>query len=57
MSLNNILEAEIFDIRGMGFTGPFPPSFRKQYILVIVNYVSKWVDVIALHTNESKLGK
>ena len=35
--------------------GPFPPSFRKNYILVTVDYVSKWVEVVALPTNDSKV--
>lgn len=39
----------------MDFKGPFPPSFGNQYILVIVDYVSKWVEVIALCTNDSKV--
>lgn len=35
--------------------GPFPPSFRKNYILVAVDYVSKWVEVEALPTNDVKV--
>ena len=27
--------------------GPFPPSFGDIYILLTVNYVSKWVEAIA----------
>jgi hypothetical protein len=34
---------------------PFPPSFRKQYILVAVDYVSKWVEAVALPTNDAKV--
>ncbi|KAH9669022.1 hypothetical protein KPL70_021622 [Citrus sinensis] len=33
---------EIFDVWGIDFMGPFPPSFGYQYILVAVDYVSKW---------------
>ncbi|XP_022865510.1 uncharacterized protein LOC111385359 [Olea europaea var. sylvestris] len=36
------------------FMGPFPPSFSNQYILVAVDYVSKWVEAVALPTNDSK---
>ena len=31
--------------------GPFPPSDRKDYILVAVDYVSKWVEAILTKTN------
>ena len=31
--------------------GPFPPSDGKEYILVVVNYVSKWVEAIPTRTN------
>ena len=41
MSLTPILEVEIFDVWGINFMGPFPPSMRNQYILVAVNYFSK----------------
>ena len=47
MPLNNILEVEIFDIWGIDFMGPFPPSFRNMYILLAVDHVSKWVETIA----------
>ena len=33
-------------IWGIYFMGPFPPSDEKEYILVAVDYVSKWDEVI-----------
>ncbi|CAM8969160.1 unnamed protein product [Rhodiola kirilowii] len=30
--------------------GPFPPSYANQYILVAVDYVSKWVEEVATPT-------
>ena len=42
MPLNPILEVEIFDVLGIDFMGPFPNSFGNQFILVVVDYVSKW---------------
>jgi len=41
MPLNSILQIELFDIWGINFMGPFPSSFRHQYILMAVDYVSK----------------
>ena len=38
-----ILEVEIFNLWGIDFMGPFPPSDAKEYILVAVDYVSKWL--------------
>jgi len=35
--------------------GPFPSSFGHQYILVAVNYVSKWVEAIPNKTNDNKV--
>jgi len=55
MSLNPILEIEHFDIWGIDFMGPFSNSFGKQYILVAMNYVSKWVEAIPSKNNENKI--
>ena len=32
--------------------GPFPPSFGNQYILLVVDYLSKWVELIACPRND-----
>ncbi|XP_055814094.1 uncharacterized protein LOC129883460 [Solanum dulcamara] len=55
MPLTNILEVEIFDVWGIDFMGTFPPSCGSQYILVAVDYVSKWVEAVALPKNDSKV--
>jgi len=42
MRLENILEVEVFDCWKIDFVGPVPPSFFNEYILMAMNYVSKW---------------
>ena len=51
MPMRPIFEVEIFDLWGIDFMGPFPPSDGKEYILVAVDYVSKWVEAIPTRTN------
>ena len=55
MPLTNIIEIELFDVWGIDFMGPFPSSYGNKYILVGVDYVSKWVEAIALPTNDAKV--
>ena len=35
--------------------GPFPKSYGNEYILVAVDYVSKWVEVVTLPTNDARV--
>ena len=44
---------QIFDVWGIEFIGPFPPSFGNRYILLAVDYVSKWVEAIAYPRNDA----
>jgi len=56
MPQNPILEVEVFDVWEINFMGPFnPPSYGNAYILVAVDYVSKWVEAIAAPTNDHKV--
>jgi hypothetical protein len=55
MPLNPILEVEVFDVWGIDFMGPFPSSKGYQYILLAVDYVSKWIEAIPSKTNDSKI--
>ena len=55
MPLNPILVVEIFDVWGIDFMGPFPPSNGFEYILVAVDYVSKWIEAMATRTNDHKV--
>jgi hypothetical protein len=50
MSLNLILIVELFYIWGIDFMGPFLNYYGYIYILVAVDYVSKWVEAIACKT-------
>ena len=52
--LNPILVIELFDVWGIDFMGPFMSSHGMKYILVSVDYVSKWVEAIVLANNEGK---
>ncbi|KAM1829925.1 hypothetical protein ACFX14_022680 [Malus domestica] len=55
MPQNPILSVEIFDVWGIDFMGPFPSSHGFLYILLAVDYVSKWVEAKATGTNDSKV--
>ncbi|KAK8556304.1 hypothetical protein V6N12_002712 [Hibiscus sabdariffa] len=55
MPLQNILEVELFDVWGIDFMRPFPSSFGNLYILLAVDYVSKWVEAIATSHNDAKM--
>lgn len=55
MPLNPILIVEIFDVWGIDFMGPFSKSFGHLYILVSVDYVSKWEEAIACKTNDHRV--
>ena len=55
MPLTPILIVEIFDVWGIDFMGPFLTSFGFEYILVAVDYVSKWFEVEKTKTNDYKV--
>ena len=44
-----------FDVWGIYFIGPFPKSYGNEYILVAVDYVSKWVEAVTLPTNDARV--
>ncbi|RDX98195.1 gag-pol, partial [Mucuna pruriens] len=50
-----ILFCEVFDVWGTDFMRPFPVSNEYSYILLVVDYVSRWVEAIATKTNDAKV--
>ncbi|GJZ73098.1 reverse transcriptase domain-containing protein [Tanacetum coccineum] len=55
MPQNAIQVCEIFDVWGIDFTGPFPSSRGNKYILVTIDYLSKWVEAKELSTNDARV--
>nr|GFB41166.1 reverse transcriptase domain-containing protein [Tanacetum cinerariifolium] len=55
MPQNVIQVCEIFDVWGIDFMGSFPSTRGNRYILVAVDYLSKWVEVKALPTNDARV--
>ena len=54
MPLNLILVVELFNLWGIDFMGPFPTFFGYAYILVRVDYVSKWVEAVPCRATDHK---
>lgn len=57
MPLTYNLQVEIFDVWGIDFMGPFPKSHNCEYILVAVDYVSKWVEAMPCSATDAKHAK
>ena len=55
MPQNYICVVEVFDCWGLDFMGSFLNSFGNLYILVGVDYVSKWVEAMACKSNDHKV--
>ena len=34
--------------------GPFPPSFGYTYILILIDYASKWIEPIATRADDAE---
>nr|GEW57324.1 reverse transcriptase domain-containing protein [Tanacetum cinerariifolium] len=55
MPQNSIQVCKIFDVWGIDFMGPFSSSRGNKYILVVVDYLSKWVEAKAVGENRASL--
>ncbi|GJY55660.1 reverse transcriptase domain-containing protein [Tanacetum coccineum] len=55
MPQNAIQVCKIFDVWGIDFMGPFPSSRGNKYILIAIDYLSKWVEAKALPTNDARV--
>ena len=53
MPLQGILMVQIFYVWGIDLMGPFPSSFGNLYILLTMDYVSKWVEAMACSRNDA----
>ena len=53
MPLQGILVVQLFDVWGIDFMGPFPASFENIFILLAVDYVSKWVEAATCPKNDA----
>ncbi|GJW80399.1 reverse transcriptase domain-containing protein [Tanacetum coccineum] len=55
MPQNSIQVCEIFEEWGIDSMGPFPSLRGNKYILMAVNYLSKWIEAKALPTNDARV--
>nr|CAN79259.1 hypothetical protein VITISV_007591 [Vitis vinifera] len=55
MPLNPILIVDFFYVWGIDCMRPFPMSFGYSFILMGVDYVSKWVEAIPCKTNDHRV--
>jgi transposase InsO family protein len=57
MPLTLNLQIDIFDVWGIDFMGPFLNSEGCEYILVAVDYVSKWVEALTYRATNAMHSK
>jgi hypothetical protein len=57
MPLTTNLQIEPFDVWGIDYMGPFLKLKNCEYILVTVDYVSKWVEAMPCRAADSRSSK
>jgi transposase InsO family protein len=57
MPLTTNLQNELFDVWGIDYMGLFSKTKNYEYILVAVDYVSKWVEVMPCRATDSRSSK
>jgi hypothetical protein len=57
MPLTNNLQIELFDVWRINYMGPFLKSKNCEYILVAVDYVSKWVEAMPRKNADARHSK
>jgi hypothetical protein len=57
MPLTTNLQIELFDVWRIDYMGPFPKSKNCEHILVVVDYVSKWVEAMPCRSANAKNSK
>lgn len=55
MPLKPILEVKLFYVWEIDYMGPFPSSMGNKYILLAVDYMSKWIEAIVSPINNAKV--
>ena len=57
MPLHYNLQLEIFDVWGIDFMWPFQKSNDSEYILIAIDYVSKWVEALPYRAADARHAK
>jgi hypothetical protein len=57
ISLTNNLQIELFDVWRIDYVGPFSKLKNCEYILVVVDYISKWVEAMPCRATDAKNSK
>ena len=54
MPLTYNIQVNLFYVWGINYMGPFPKSHNCEYILVAMDYVSKWVEALPCRAADAK---